>query len=288
VQPRFSTYGGQVVDCGDEPGTCVLAVLDIGEAVGFAAIPIDFAVRPLEVYGPGFVPHPGATVTAQVNNVRGRDVSVAVCRYVAWDGGLDDGPCGPAVAVPAGPGLVEVDVVAIDRFTGADGTDVDCHATEQSPPCALFASTADGGEKASAPLYFADDAIAWPTPSTDLVDGQVVTLRGAQMTPSQDGPPFWIFPVTGRWAVAQCAGTLDPYATTLTDVFSRCASPPGGALEVADPEAPVDVAVQATIDPPLADPIDCRTADPACILTFVRLDPDGRISTARADPLDFA
>jgi hypothetical protein len=183
---------------------------------------------------------------------------------------------------------MEVDVVAIDHFTGADGTDVDCHPTEWDPPCVLVASTADGSEKATAPLYFADHATALPTPSSGLVDGQVVTLRGAQMSPSEDGPPFWIFPVTGRWTVAQCAGNLDLGATTLVDVFSRCASPPGGVLEVADPEVPVDVEVQATIDPPLADPIDCRTAAPACVLTFIRLGSDGHISTADAAPLDFA
>jgi hypothetical protein len=227
-------------------------------------------------------------VTARVSGARSADVGVAVCRNVAWDGGVGDGPCGPAVTVPAGTGPVEVDVVAIDRFTGADGTAVDCYPAGDPPPCVLVASNADGSEKASAPLYFPDYANAWATPGSGLVDGQVVTLQGARMPPSEDGPPFWIFPVTGRWAVAQCAGSLDPHATTLTDVFARCASPPGGALEVADPEAPVDVTVQATIDPPLADPVDCRTADPACVLTFVRLEPDGRISTAAADPLGFA
>jgi hypothetical protein len=63
-------------------------------------------------------------------------------------------------------------------------------------------------------------------------------------------------------------------------------SPPGGPIEVDDPSTPVDVAVQATIDPPLGDPVDCRS--PICALAFVRLDATGRVQIVVTDRLSFA
>lgn len=289
VRPVFSAPAVNVIDCWEAPDGCVMAVIDVTSGTyAVATTPIEFGVRPLGVRLTAYsVVHPGDPLPVEVSGVRSEPVGVAVCaRDVVTSRDVFGGPCGPTVTVPPGTSAVDVDLVAIHHFTASDGSIVDCGPGDP-PPCVVAVGTEDGSAFASAPVYYYLDPWLWATPSTGLVDGQEVELASVGVSsPSYDGPPFWIFPTTGRWSVVQCDQQVTADQTIL-GIFTHCALPPGGPLPVDDPSVPVEVAVQATITRILGGTTDCAAPEAPCVLALARLDSSGTVELHATRPLSF-
>jgi pimeloyl-ACP methyl ester carboxylesterase len=122
-------------------------------------------------------------------------------------------------------------------------------------------------------------------PATGHVDGQSVHVGGDGIPDTYVGPPFWIFPTTGEWVVAQCGAALEEDAT-IGGVFTYCAPPAAGAVvEVQDGVLDTDVVVRSAITGILGDEIDCTTAG-ACVVALARVESGGAVTVLTA-PLSF-
>lgn len=296
VETVFGTYTGRLVYCGDEAGDCVLMVSTWGlTALESASAPLDFAPLPLAVQVlTGSIDdrvRPGDPLPVRIIGERPAEIGVAVC---SWAGrevrDVFGGPCGPTTLVPAGSGMVELELVAIDDFVASDGTTVDCSGPSgfrEPPACVVAAGTADGTTFDWEGVYYFGETLLTASPDGDLVDGQDVWLQGFGIPPSVDGPPFWIFPTTGRWSVVQCDQAVldDP---TLLGVWTHCALPPGGVTTVDDPADGLDVPVQATLTRILGGTTDCTATETPCVFALARIDATGQLELHASLPLDFA
>ena len=123
-------------------------------------------------------------------------------------------------------------------------------------------------------------------PATGHVDGQSVHVGGDGIPDTYVGPPFWIFPTTGEWVVAQCGAALEDDAT-IGGVFTHCAAPAAGAVvEVQDGVLDTDIVVRSAITGILGDEIDCTTAAGACVVALARVESGGGVTVLTA-PLSF-
>jgi hypothetical protein len=221
-----------------------------------------------------------------VSGVRSQPVGVAVCASdVVTSRDVFAGPCGPAVLVPAGSSPVDVDLVAIHHFTASDGSIVDCGPGDP-PPCVVAVGTEDGSAFAATRVYYSLDPWLWATPNSALVDGQQVELASIGVPSSYDGPPFWIFPTTGQWNVAQCDQQVTDDRTIL-GIFTHCAPLPGVPTPIDDPSVPIEIPVQATITRILGGTTNCAAPDAPCVLVLGRLDSSGNVELHATRPLSF-
>jgi hypothetical protein len=297
VGTAFPTSTGRLVNCGDDPGDCVLMASAWGpEALESASARLDFAPLPLDVYALtgsiGDPLRPGGPLPVRIAGVRASEIGVAVCARAVQDvRDVFGGPCGPITLVPAGSGLIDLELVAIDDFVASDGTLVDCTAPydvyREPPPCAVAAGTLDGAEFAADDIHYVTYAVLTASPDGGLVDGQEVWLQGFGIPPSTDGPPFWIFPSTGQWSVVQCSrAVLDDL--TLLAIWTHCALPPGGVTTVDDPADGLTVPVQATLSRILGGTTDCTPSDNPCMFALARIDATGQLQVYATLPLRFA
>jgi hypothetical protein len=287
VWPTLDTFGGQV-DC--TAVDCVLATWGgtIFDAV-IATAPISFAPDQLKVLSDSDGEYfPGDTATLQVSGSRPAGTVAAVCGVaIRQTDGVHDvatGRCAEPVPVPAGVDPIEVALPATGEVTAADGSTLLCGGSQTC----VIAVDPPGPALAWAPADYATGPQLRAVPGDGLTDGQVVTLQAANDMPTSfAGPPFWIFPSTGGWTVAQCDDAVfgEEGATILT-VLTSCAHPSGGPLPVDDPRVPVDVPVAASITPFLGGTVDCTTAAQTCSLALVRVN-DGRAEVYATPRLGF-
>ena len=122
-------------------------------------------------------------------------------------------------------------------------------------------------------------------PATGHADGQSVHVGGGNVPDTYAGPPFWLFPTTGEWVVAQCgAGVEDD--PTLLGFFTNCAPGDGEAtVEVRGGVVDTDLVVSSAITSALGDEVDC-TAAGACVVALARVESGGEVTVLTA-PLSF-
>jgi hypothetical protein len=152
--------------------------------------------------------------------------------------------------------------------------------------CGIGLLPPGGYEPVAIAGYALADGAVDVVPRSRLADGQVVTFSGTDLQPSYDGPPFWAFPQTGQWVVAQCdAAVVDD--VTLLGVFTHCAASPIGPVAVPGQTFTVGVPVARTITRILGGTTDCRASLDACVLVLTRVEQDGSVSL-RSTPIAFA
>lgn len=223
------------------------------------------------------------------------DVTVDGSTELLWifqcEGGVPEGAsvpemldsCGSEWAVVPGPRPVTEPFTVRHRFQTGTGRYVNC---DDARGCAIGASGQSGEGVITVPIEVAPGP---PTlqvsPNWGLTDGQTVGVRAAPLPLSYSGPPFWIFPETGNWTLAQCVAPLAAEPSIL-DVFTQCASVPGGAVTIDDPYADLGaITVTASITPTLGEATSC--VPEGCALAVVRLEAGGAV-TAYSTPLAFA
>jgi pimeloyl-ACP methyl ester carboxylesterase len=121
-------------------------------------------------------------------------------------------------------------------------------------------------------------------PATGHTDGQDVHVTGSGIADTEVGPPFWIFPTTGEWALVQCGSEIDG-DRTIGGLFTHCALQSGTGVEVTDGAFEADIAVSSALTSVLGDDIDCAPAD-ACVVALARVEPTGQV-TVHSAPLSF-
>ena len=121
-------------------------------------------------------------------------------------------------------------------------------------------------------------------PATQHADGQQVHVTGSGIASSYAGPPFWIFPDTGGWALTQCSADIVEDAS-IAGLFTECALLTAAGVDVQDGTVDTDIVVHSAISSVLGDDIDCTPAD-ACVVALARLESTGAV-TVHAAPLSF-
>lgn len=122
-------------------------------------------------------------------------------------------------------------------------------------------------------------------PAAGHTDGQQVGVTGTDIPDTYVGPPFWIFPTTGEWALAQCGAGIDE-DPSIVGLFTNCALQTATGVEVAGGTLDTDITVTSDMASVLGDDIDCAPAG-ACVVALARLESDGRV-TVHSAPLSFA
>lgn len=225
----------------------------------------------------------GDVLDGAVSGVRPVDTSLALCSAdVLATHDVAGGPCTAHQVVPAGDGPERPHVTVAKEFTGADGQPVDC----RYDGCVVALGSADGSIFLSLPVTFTHFAAV---PATGLADGQQVAVEGAGLLPTYQGPPFWIFPVTGTWTLGLCdAAVLD--APSIYSVFLHCTNVEGVGEVVVPGSGPVDLGpatVRSSFTSILGEEVDCAAGPGACVLTLLRVESTGA-TTAKGAPLAFA
>ncbi|HEY8524586.1 MAG TPA: alpha/beta fold hydrolase [Acidimicrobiales bacterium] len=121
-------------------------------------------------------------------------------------------------------------------------------------------------------------------PETGHRDGQAVGVTGTGIPDTYDGPPFWVFPATGQWALTQCgAGIRDEQ--TILGLFTHCTDRAGEPVEVRGGTLDAEIAVRSSITAILGEEIDCTGGD-GCVVALARVERDGQVTVLTA-PLSF-
>ena len=178
VLPSFSSYGGHTIDCGVEPGDCLMTVAGPGGA-GWVGTPISIEPPPLAVSPSGEALADGATVDVFVRGTAGETLSVAQCASPVPPARAE-ARCGPAVDVLVGAdgrGQGEL-TVAYDLETG--GEPVDCQAVD----CAVAAFAGDALVR-SVPITMQRPVAVRPQPSAGLRAGAYMYLEVTGYRPTE-------------------------------------------------------------------------------------------------------
>jgi hypothetical protein len=104
---------------------------------------------------------------------------------VAETGDVDTGPCTEVQAAAGtvfGSEQVEVRATARLRFTGADGTEVDCSVSADACVYAVESHTSF----ATTPIAFPDRTIVTVSPVEGLLDGDFISVDGIGLRPGAD------------------------------------------------------------------------------------------------------
>jgi hypothetical protein len=284
VQRRFGpANAGPQLTCSDAPGDCSLVVLQVTpDGVGrvLGAIPIDFAPQPPATATPTTGLYDGQRVSVTAPNPGGPTaLSVHQCRaeYVEPSVDFVNG-CSNAgnEATLLGSGdTVAGQIAALRRFPTEQNGTLDC---DEGAGCELVVVrfTHVGAEvHARFPITFAPEPQLAVAPAGPHADGATVTVTGTGVEDSYAGPPFWVFPSTGGWAVGQCAADVVA-APTIRGVFENCAVPDGGgAVEVTGGTFTTQLALRRTITSVLGETTDCAASPDACVVALTRVERDG-------------
>jgi hypothetical protein len=149
--------------------------------------------------------------------------------------------------------------------------------------CRFVVWMLSGGTHASQPIDVQPTLTA--SPSTELVDGQAVTVTGRHLSPTYEGPMVW-FARTGIWSLVQCRSDALVYPS-VAGIFRRCAVAPPGVVTIPGSHLSVDTEVRARFTSILGDPVDCTTSPDACVLALVRMEHDQSL-TIHPTPIAFA
>jgi hypothetical protein len=175
----------------------------------------------------------------------------------------------------AGPDGTMSEIVYVDaRIWLPDGTEVDCRTDPAG--CEIGVGyLVDADEWPEIPLGFdpaaplRDPVTATAEPSTDLVDDQVVTLHGSNLSFHEEA-----------WAYLCRPG--DGMVGTRCDIDRRVS-----AVPALDGTADLELTVRAVFDPPLGGHVDCRSPGTSCVavVAWGFSPPPDRVTTV---PLTFA
>jgi len=108
---------------------------------------------------------------------------------VAETGDVDTGPCTEVQAATGtvfGSEQVEVRATARLRFTGADGTEVDCSVSADACVYAVESQAAENTSFATTPIAFPDRTIVTVSPVEGLLDGDFISVDGIGLRPGAD------------------------------------------------------------------------------------------------------
>ena len=108
---------------------------------------------------------------------------------VAETGDVDTGPCSEVQAATGtvfGSEQVEVRATARLRFTGADGTEVDCSVSADACVYAVESQAAENTSFATTPIAFPDRTIVTVSPVEGLLDGDFISVDGIGLRPGAD------------------------------------------------------------------------------------------------------
>jgi hypothetical protein len=291
VRSSFESLEGQQRSCAaGVPGDCILYVSTSAYA-GFSYLPIEFG--PAQPYRVTVEPAGGLDDGQEVEvTVSGHDRPLRLVQCTAsvvgtsYDMEILGEFCsgGNEPAVPA-PGPATVTTTVAREFESLLGYQRSCGDARAG--CVLGVFVLDGSVRnfSYAPIDFAPPPRIVVDPSDHHVDGQRVRVGGADIPDSYVGPPFWVFPTTGEWVVAQCgAGIADD--PTVLGVFTHCEPQPGeGAVEVRGGLVDTHVVVRSSITSVLGDEIACTAGD-GCVVALVRVEAAGSV-TAFTAPLSF-
>ncbi len=225
----------------------VAAALTVGTSPARAAGPtvtvtpstglVDF--QKVQVTGSGFEPN----ALLEVYECRGGAVTEADC-----DAGNAD-----FIDIDSSGNVIPYNMWVDARIWLPDGTAVDCR-TDASGCEIGVGFLIDAGQWPAAPLAFDPSAPLLPpvaatvTPSTGLVDGQVVQVHGEHLSFREAG-----------YAFVCAVGT--------TDVGYRCdLDHQAQGVPAADGSIDLPLTVHPRFDPPLGDPLDCTTVTGGCVV----------------------
>ncbi|MGZ4715184.1 MAG: neocarzinostatin apoprotein domain-containing protein [Acidimicrobiales bacterium] len=225
----------------------VAAATTVGAPPAHAATPtvtvtpssglVDF--QRVQVTGSGFEPD----ALLEVYECRGGAVDEADC-----DAGNSD-----FVDVDSSGNVIPYGMWVDARIYLPDGTEVDCRTDPRG--CEIGVGfLVDAGQWPAAPLAFDQTAPLLPvvsatvTPSTDLVDGQVVQVHGDHLSFREDA-----------YAFVCAAGTTAVGNRCDLDHLARDVPAAGGSIDL-------PLTVHPQFDPPLGDPVDCATVTGGCVV----------------------
>lgn len=283
IRAQFTTTGGRYVACAGRTGGCVLTVTG-QQGQGLKRASIEVVPGPLTVHvTPSASLAPVDDVAVTVTGARATTHYLSLCdASVAATRTVPGGPCGPIAEIRPGTAPHEATMTVERTYLDAGGRSVRC----QPDRCVVAVSDDDGTAFVSTPVAFRSAPDLQLIPAAGLVDGQEVAVTAVDVPPSYLGPPFWVFPTTGNWLLAQCHRQVGP---SLLSVFENCAVVPGGgAVEV--PDAPTAdlgmVAVRSSITSGLGRVTDCTTGVGMCVLAIARVEDGGAVSLGTT-PLAF-
>lgn len=250
---RFS--GGTAFDCG-APAACDIGAAETSDITGTAVgMSVSFLAAPPPVAGTLAVtpstPRPGDFLTV-TGAGWALNAAVTVAQCVT---GSDDCVSTTHVA-PSRGGEFSVDVRSGRTINTATGP-VDCAAAPGLCAAVAFDERDAAGTRAEVPLDFGNAPLPTVTvdPAVDLVDGQVVAVRGTGWPP-------------GTLGISQCP--------------AAGGTPPCGGFVLANAQSDGSFATTLHVHAHIGD-TDCRAA-PATCLVYVT---DVNLSSVAA-PLDFA
>ncbi|HEV7760670.1 MAG TPA: alpha/beta fold hydrolase [Acidimicrobiales bacterium] len=117
-------------------------------------------------------------------------------------------------------------------------------------------------------------------PATQHADGQQVGVTGSNIADTYAGPPFWIFPTTGGWALTQCGAGIE-HDPSIAGIFTQCALQTAAAVPITDGTVDTGIVVQSAITSVLGDDIDCTPAG-ACVVALARIESTGALTVHTA------
>lgn len=188
TQPVFQVLGsGRTVDCTASPTSCVVVVFPAGQTVPqgpFAMAPISFGVQPLAAQ-PSTSLTDGQSIQVYVTGTPLAVQQVAQCVLPAG-AGLLSSTCGTPVnvSIPAAGGEGSVSFTVTRVLSGGSGV-VDCAAVS----CGLASFDSSGTLLASIPLGIDPTPKLSLSPTTDLLDGDALTLSATGLLASQSAFP---------------------------------------------------------------------------------------------------
>ena len=301
VHGIIATDGGDTVDCRTTPTACELLVGTFYPSLDTVAVPISF-----DPDAPA-VPPASITVAPSTDLIDGQDMHVTGTGFLA-NSPVAISECASSATSGTCPGgrytftddQGDLDAVLPARTRLWSGEILDCR--DPAVECSVQATSyEDYDQHPVFPISFDPDGPLLPpptlvaTPSTDLVDGQVVTLTGANIfnpygpiitSPVSDAHPDakWATPPTppaGFRAANAIASAADPRAAAAV-AFSvpiiQCLTTDEFTFEGCDPNSysPADVdasgnltgtaQVSAVFRSYTGQDIDCRTAVNKCSL----------------------
>lgn len=277
----FTTAMGGEVTCGAAPGDCVILTGN-NTWSPWASTPVSFARATLAPSSTGLLDGQAITltVTGLLPDTAHRAVrcgatttSEPISRYCEpWSSA--------PVTVTDDQGNLVFEWTAAQRL-GSDST---------SPQYCRDGCTIElgpdipGVPRVRVPYAMAEATLS-ASPASGLSDGDTVTVTASDLMASYAGPPFWFFPATGGWGVAQCANDVvdEP---TIFGFFTHCAAAGPGAVDVPGSTAAVEIPAAAAFTSILGADVDCAATPESCVLALARVEQDGSVSI-HTTPISF-
>lgn len=243
ARSSFTAIGGRVVDCGVEPGDCVISAAGLGGS-GFVSAPITIEPPVLTAELPDSPLGDGTPIAVTVRGAPGSAVTVAQCAFPAGTT-LAASRCGPGVGLQVGADRRATGSVAVTFEVDTGAGPLDCRAEA----CGLAAFDAAGALLRALPVSFEVRLALDVSPAAGLIDGGLVLATVSGHRQSQLG-------------VLQCRAGAGP-----DDIVSDCASlgvvvPAGANTEY----VPANAEASFTTDS--GEEVACALQPGACVIAL--------------------